>query len=301
MTVTRSRLTSAKRNTIGAAAAALVAWAAPAAAIEQVDMKLVLATDVSRSIDDEEGQLQREGTADAFANAEVIKAIQGGALGRIAVAMIDFSSPEYGKVVLDWHIVHDRASAMAFSDLVRNSPRTPGRRTSISSALELGTLLLESSDKDIVATRKVIDVSGDGPNNDGNPMTQVHDKTIANGIIVNGLPIMDDMDGGHSYFPDLDKYYAGCVVGGKGAFVVAVHSFKDFGAAMRHKLILEISDNESLIKQAQAATAPALKRRLPLVRIANAPAPGTPQVLRPTQGFGNMGCDIAGGFGFGGF
>jgi hypothetical protein len=302
MSVTRSRLTFAQRIMLGVAAAALTSWSVPASAVEQVDMKLVLATDVSRSIDDDEGHLEREGTAEAFANPDVIKAIQGGALGRIAVAMIDFSSPEYNKVVLDWHIIRDRATALAFSELVRNAPRTPGRRTSISSALELGTLLLEGSDKDIVATRKVIDVSGDGPNNDGNPMTQVHDKTIANGIIVNGLPIMDDMDGGHSYFPDLDKYYAGCVVGGKGAFVVVVHSFRDFGAAMRHKLILEISGNETLIKDAAAQSTPVLQKNAPLVRVAaNASPPGTPQVLRPTQGFGNMGCDIAGGFGFGGF
>ena len=113
---------------------------------------------------------------------------------------------------------------------------------------ELGTLLLEGSDNDIVATRKVIDVSGDGPNNDGNPMQESHDKTIATGVVVNGLPVMDENANG--YYPDLDKYYAGCVVGGKGAFVVVVKSFADFGAAMRHKLILEISQNESQIKQA---------------------------------------------------
>jgi len=184
---------------------------------------------------------------------------------------------------------------MAFAELIRSTPRTPGRRTSISSALELGALILDSSDKDIIATRKVIDVSGDGPNNDGNPMSETHDKIVARGIIVNGLPIMDDMDGGHSYYPNLDKYYAGCVIGGKGAFVLTVHSFKDFGAAMRHKLILEISGNDPATEFAAAKTANPLY--VPVA--ASQPSGPEPQVMRPTKDFGN--CDIFGGFGFGGF
>ena len=286
-TVIRKRM---KWMALGAALTALAAvplQAAPAG-VTQVDLKLVIATDVSRSINNQEAILQREGTAEAFLNPEVVKAIQSGALGRIAVAMIDFSSPEYDKIVLDWTIVKDQASATALAQRIRNTPRTPGRRTSVSSALELGALLLEGSDKDIVATRKVIDVSGDGPNNDGNPMQEAHDKTIAAGIIVNGLPVMDEDANG--YYPGLDKYYAGCVVGGKGAFVVVVKSFSDFGAAMRHKLILEISQNETQIRQAlNELGADALLRKT-----AAGPEP-QPQVLRPLQGY--QGCDTAGGFG----
>jgi hypothetical protein len=273
--------------------AALPAPAAPSGAT-QVDLKLILATDVSRSINNEEARIQREGIAEAFANPEVIKAIQSGALGRIAVAMIDWSSPEFDRVVLDWTIVKDKASAMALSEKIRATPRTPGRRTSISSALELGSLLLEGSEKDIVATRRVIDVSGDGPNNDGNPLKEVRDKTIANGIIVNGLPIMDENANG--YFPDLDKYYAGCVAGGRGAFVVVVRSFADFGAAMRHKLILEISQDERQIKQALTQ----LHAASPLKLAAAGDAPATqPQVLRPNNAYQDS-CDLN-GFGFGGF
>jgi hypothetical protein len=160
----------------------------------------------------------------------------------------------------------------------------------------LGSLLIESSEKNIVATRKVIDVSGDGPNNDGNPMTETHDRIVAQGIVVNGLPIMDDNANG--YYPDLDKYYAGCVVGGRGAFVVVVRKYADYAIGLRHKLILEISQNESLIKEASAARKPLL------TKIAAPAAPGTagqPEVLRPTQGYPG-GCDIQGGFGgFGGF
>jgi len=185
---------------------------AASAAPQQVDLKLVLAVDVSPSINNEELRVEREGTASAFLDPNVIEAIQNGALGKIAVAMLDFSSAEFNKVVVGWKMIDNSASAAAFARTVRALPRTPGRRTSISSALELGTLLLESSERDITATRRVIDVSGDGPNNNGNSMTETHEKTIAQGIVVNGLPVMDDNANG--YYPDLDKYYAACVAGG---------------------------------------------------------------------------------------
>jgi len=281
---------------LGVSVFALVAWSsfAPAAqqsGPQQVDLKLVLATDVSGSISDEELQLEREGTAEAFLDPQVVKAIQTGSLGRIAVSMIDFSSQGIGKAVIDWQIIHDKNTATAFAETVRDLPRTPGRRTSVSSALEMGSLLIEASEKDIVATRKVIDVSGDGPNNDGNPMMETHDRIVAQGIIVNGLPIMDDNANG--YYPDLDRYYAGCVVGGRGAFVVVVRKYADYAAGMRHKLILEISQNESLIKEASTAKKPLL------TKIAAGPAAGPaaqPEVLRPTNGYPG-GCDIQNGFG----
>jgi hypothetical protein len=199
---------------------------------------------------------------------------------------------------MEWHIIHDRASATALAETIRDTPRTPGRRTSISSALELGSLLIESSAADIVATRKVIDVSGDGPNNDGNRMSEVHDKIIAQGIVVNGLPVMDDNANG--YFPDLDKYYAACVAGGRGSFVVAVHNYKDFSAAMRYKLILEISQNETPVRQA-GDYPPKDGALLKLAAAAPAP-PGSvaPPVLRAGPNEFSSRCDI-GGFGFGGF
>ena len=146
---------------------------------QQVDLKLVIATDVSRSINDEEATIQREGMAEAFNSPEVVKAIQSGALGRIAVAMLDWSSPEFNRVVLDWTIIDGKNSAAEFAEQVRNAPRTPGRRTSISGAIEMGALMLEASEKNIVATRRVIDVSGDGPNNDGRPLSETHKEVIA--------------------------------------------------------------------------------------------------------------------------
>ena len=279
-------------------ALALVAWSAPAvAAQQQVDLKLVLAVDVSGSIDNDELRLEREGTADAFLDPAVIKAIQSGSVGRIAVAMIDFSSNPYNRIVVDWHIVGDRASAARFAELVRATPRTLGHRTSISSALEIASLLLEASDKDITATRKVIDVSGDGPNNAGDHMTPVHDKTVANGIVINGLPVMDEQANG--YFPDLDKYYAACVAGGRGSFVVVVRNYKDYSAGMRRKLVLEISQNRAGIEQARIDSA----RNPLLARIAAAPRTGNVlPLLRPgSNEFSNQCDNVVGPFSFGNF
>ena len=252
-------------------AAGAFLWPGAALAVEHVDLKLVLATDVSGSISNAELRIERQGTAAAFVDPAVIKAIENGALGRIAVAMLDFSSPGFGKAVIDWRIVHDRESAIAFARAVVAVPRTPGNRTSISNAIELGTALIESSEKDIVATRKVIDVAGDGPNNDGKAVQPVRQKAMAQGIVVNGLPIMDPSANG--FFPDLDKYYQACVAGGRGSFVIAVHSFTDFGSAMRRKLILEISQNENETKLA--------REKSRLQRIALAPLNPAQTVLRP--------------------
>jgi hypothetical protein len=126
---------------------ALPAESAPApSGVRQVDLKLVIATDVSRSINDEEADIQREGMAEAFTSPEVIKAIESGALGRIAVSMLDWSSPEFNRVVLDWTIIDGKNSAAEFANQIRNAPRTPGRRTSISGAIEMGALMLEASE-----------------------------------------------------------------------------------------------------------------------------------------------------------
>ena len=273
----------------------LPAESAPAG-VQHVDLKLVIATDVSRSINDEEAAIQREGMAEAFTSSEVVKAIESGALGRIAVAMLDWSSPEFNRVVLDWTIIDGKNSAAAFAEQVRNAPRTPGRRTSISGAIEMGALMLEASEKNIVATRRVIDVSGDGPNNDGRPLSDTHKEVIAQKIIINGLPVMDENANG--YYPNLDKYFAGCVVGGTGAFVVVVRSFKDFGAAMRRKLILEISQDENQIRQVENEMArPSLLMK---VQAGQGGAPERTEIIRPSQNEYSEQCD-RNGFGFGGF
>jgi hypothetical protein len=269
---------------------------APASGAKQVDLKLVIATDVSRSINDEEADIQRQGMADAFTSPEVIKAIESGALGRIAVAMLDWSSPEFNRVVLDWTIIDGKESAQEFAKQIVTAPRTPGRRTSISGAIEMGALMLEASEKNIIATRRVIDVSGDGPNNDGRPLGDAHKEAMMQKIIINGLPIMDENANG--YYPNLDKYFAGCVVGGTGAFVVVVRSFKDFGAAMRRKLILEISSDENQIRQVENE----LTRFSPFIKVQAGQNGGerATEIIRPTQNEYSEQCD-RNGFGFGGF
>ena len=262
-----------------------VALSAPALAVEHVDLKLVLATDVSGSISNDELWLERRGTAAAFLYPDVIRAIEGGALGRIAVAMVDFSSPGFGKTVIDWRIIHDRTSAADFARAILAIPRTPGNRTSISNALELGAELIRSSATEIVATRSVIDIAGDGPNNDGNPVRAIQQRVMAEGIAVNGLAIMDENANG--YFPNLDRYYQACVAGGRGAFVIVARSFRDFGVAMRRKLILEISDVGNGIKLTKS------ERGAILLRSAAAQtAPGPSPLLRPERNEYSNACTV---------
>ena len=289
--MSRNRMRLALLGGMLSALAALPAPAAPAGAT-QVDVKLVIASDMSRSIDQDEARLERQGLADLFLDPEVVKAIQSGPLGVIAVSMLDWSGYRNQKVVLDWTIVNDAASAAALAEKVRNLPSLQGERTSISAAIERANAMLNDSDNKIVATRKVIDVSGDGPNNDGTSLQHIHDTTKDNGIVVNGLPIMDQ--GSDDYFPDLDKYYAACVVAGKGSFLVVVKSFKDFGPAMRRKLVLEISQNETQIRQAlqELQANPLLKRAA-----AGNGSATLPQFLRPAKTYPG-GCDKYGGWGW---
>jgi hypothetical protein len=239
--------------------ATLAGWlvgssATGAPAGQKVDLALVIATDVSYSVDENEARFQREGAIAAFHNADVVKAIQSGSLGRIAVTYLDFSSYQSNRVLVGWTIVSDKASADAFADALAAKPRTLGVQTSISSGLELAERLLDTSG--IEASKRVIDVSGDGPNNDGHLVEKVRDEIVAKGIVINGLPIMTPADQFDVYYlPDLDKYYAGCVIGGPGAFIQVAHGFEDLERALRRKLILEISDagtpqNPLLIKVA---------------------------------------------------
>jgi hypothetical protein len=224
-------------------AAGILAGSSAGAALsgERVDIALVITTDVSYSVDENEARFQREGAIAAFRNADVIKAIQAGPLGRIAVTYIDFSSYSTNKIIAPWHVVHDAASAEAFADLLAIAPRTLGVQTSISSGLEMAEHLIETSG--YVATKRVIDVSGDGPNNEGHLVDKVRDEIVAKGIVINGLPIMTPADQFDVYYlADLDKYYAGCVIGGTGAFIQVARGFEDLERALRRKLIQEISD-----------------------------------------------------------
>lgn len=210
-------------------------------AAEPVDLELVIATDVSYSIDREEARLQREGVASAFVSREVIQAIKGGVFGKIAVAYIDFASTPFNVRVMDWRVISDEASAAAFSKELLSLPINRGMHTSISSALAMGAEMIESNAFE--GTRRVIDVSGDGPNNWERRVDLVRDEIVAKRIVINGLPIMNEADRFNQryYLPDLDRYFEGCVIGGPGAFIVAARDFNDFARAIRRKLVLEIA------------------------------------------------------------
>ncbi len=274
-----------KQIAIAWSAAALMAIGMPISpvwAAEPVDLELVIATDVSYSIDAEEARLQREGIIAAFRSREIIRAVQTGALGRIAVAYVDFSGRPYNKVVIDWQVIQDEANAHAFADRLAEAPPNRGQNTSISDALELASQLIESNGFD--GLRRVIDVSGDGPNNSGRRVDAVRDDAVAKGITINGLTIINQADRWNSryFLEDLDRYFEGCVIGGPGSFVIVASDFQDFARAIRQKLILEIA---GLVPE---RAAPALIQRTA--------APAGPILAQagaaPTRPGYEKGCDI---------
>jgi len=222
--------------------AALLAFAAPAAAAPvEVDLKLALAIDVSRSIDEEEAALQRQGYIDAFRHPSVIDAIRHGPLGRIAVSYYEWSGMTEVNVVAGWTLIGDAKSANAFADLLARDSPAIGRRTGISNAIDFGANHFDNNA--FTARRRVIDISGDGPNNWGELVTVARDRALARGITINGLPIVNDRPtpSGRPPLKDLDLYYRDCVIGGPGAFYVVAKDFKDFARAVLRKLILEIA------------------------------------------------------------
>ena len=178
---------------------------AGAAETIKVDLELVIATDVSRSIDEEEARLQREGVAAALRSPYVLAAIRSGYNKKIAIAYIDYSSSDYNEIIVDWRIINDKASADGFADALIKQPLTFGRRTSISDALELAAKMLRENNID--GRRQVIDVAGDGPNNHGRLVNEVRNEVLKMGITINGLPIINNNFGFGSRFhlPDLDK------------------------------------------------------------------------------------------------
>ncbi len=181
--------------------------------------------------------MQREGAVTAFRSPEVVEAIKAGTLGKIAVAYIDFSNANASRVVVDWQVVHDKASAEAFADAIAIARKTDGVQTSIASGIEMAARMIE--DNDYEGMKKVIDVSGDGPNNEGRRVDHIRDEVVAKGMIINGLPIVTEADKFDVYYlPDLDKYYAGCVIGGPGAFIQVANGFADLARALRRKLVL---------------------------------------------------------------
>jgi Protein of unknown function (DUF1194) len=224
----------------------------PVRADVEVDLALVIAVDISYSMDPEELTLQRQGFAEAFRAPVVHDAIRSGMLGRIAVVYMEWAGAWDQRVMVPWTVIEDPQSAMSFADKVAAVPVRRAQRTSISGAIDAGVKLLGQSGVD--AVRRVIDVSGDGANNQGRPVTQARDEALAQGIIINGLPVMLKRPG-YLDIPDLDIYYRDCVIGGMGHFMEPARSREHFQQAIRTKIIREIADfapPEPLIKLAQA-------------------------------------------------
>jgi hypothetical protein len=281
---------------LGRLSTAFLLLACPLAAAEEVDLELVLATDVSRSIVEEEAILQRQGVAAAFQSAEVVRAIQNGTLQRIAIAYIDWSNDGLNRIVVDWRLIRNKEDADAFATELLSASTTYGNRTSISSALLMSTALLETNPYE--GARQVIDVSGDGPNNMGLSLAPVREEVLAKGIIINGLPIIvqNAQYAGGGYFAEIDKYYQACVIGGRGSFLIVARGFKDFATAIRHKLVLEISDLAPSFREEGRVIRAAAPMRLAQVPNLNQ----GPTILRPPA-VRETNCDRPGVGGFGGF
>jgi hypothetical protein len=216
---------------------------APARA-QQVDLLLVLAADVSRSVDHQKFMLQREGYAAAVSNPQVLDAIRSGANGKIALNFLEWSGVGAQKVVIDWTVIDGPASARKFGDQLVEAPRSFADRTSISGGIEFAMAQLKRAP--FQSTRRTIDISGDGTNNAGPDVTLARDDAVAQGVTVNGLVILSQSqvpwNPEHTNPPGgLEQYYRDNVIGGPGAFVVAAEGFESFGRAIIKKMIAEIA------------------------------------------------------------
>ena len=209
-------------------------------AASEVDVALILAVDVSYSMDMDELAIQREGYAQAIVSPDFLQALKTGPNGKVAVTYFEWAAANDQKVIIPWRVIDGPESADAVANEIMKTPVRRASRTSISGAIHFAMPLFE--DSPYRGLRNVIDISGDGPNNNGLPVTAARDAALAKGIVINGLPIMvkqpsySTMD-----ITDLDVYYEDCVIGGPGSFVVAIKGREKFKEAIRTKLVLEVA------------------------------------------------------------
>ena len=207
---------------------------------EKVDLELVLAVDISTSMTPDELMLQREGYAAALTDPDVVRAITSGPYGRISVTFFEWAGVTWQKIVVPWTIIANMEDAEAFAKKLDRVPSYQPRRTSISGAINFSMNLFDQNPHEGI--RRVIDVSGDGTNNEGPPVTEARDQAVSEGIVINGLPLMtDQVDFSDNDLANLDVYFRSCVSGGPGSFVIPVTDWSEFPAAIRRKLILETS------------------------------------------------------------
>jgi hypothetical protein len=211
------------------------AWA------ERVDLQLVLAVDISGSVDSEEAKLQRDGYVQALTHPAVLAAIQSGPLKRIGVTYVEWAGDHYQEILADWAVIDGPESAQAFAGRIARQPIDTAQWTSISAVIRFGMDMFDLSP--FQGSRRVIDISGDGANNNGETIIPARDRAVAKGIIINGLPIVNGRSSryGMPQIPNLDEYYRDCVIGGPGSFLIVANGFTDFARAIRRKMILEIA------------------------------------------------------------
>ncbi len=257
------------------AALCLVAWFAAATATpfaqgwrpaqtgpdNAVDLELVLAVDISLSMDMDELRVQRSGYANALRDPEVLKAILGGPRGRIAVTYFEWAGQSIQLPIATWELVDSEAAANALADKIERAPISRHRYTSISGAMLFAERQFDRSP--FRGVRRVLDISGDGPNNNGPPVTDVRDRLVDQGIVINGLPLVLKTGGSAFDLKDLDIYYADCVIGGPGSFSISVKSIEEFQPAIRRKILLEVAGREP---------------PLPLIRIQDGAQPEAPRI-----------------------
>ncbi|MCX8135267.1 MAG: DUF1194 domain-containing protein [Roseococcus sp.] len=207
---------------------------------EPVDVLLVLAVDVSRSIDEDEARLQREGYRAAVSDPRVVEVIRRGMIGAIGLAYVEWAGVEYQRVVIPWTRIASQRDADLWAETLAEAPRVSLSWTSISGAIDFSRQVLREAPFE--GTRRVIDVSGDGVNNSGRPAEHARDEAVAEGIVINGLPIVNDRPTFGRMPPiPLDRYFEQNVIGGPGAFMIVAEDFEAFGAAVRRKLLREIA------------------------------------------------------------
>ena len=222
---------------------------APARA-ESVDLELVFAADGSGSIDDAELRLQRQGWADALINPDVLNGIKDGPAGAIAVAFMEWGGPSSQVLIVDWHVIRDAASAKVFADKLIGAPRGAYGYNSISNAIDFSVRLVETNAHE--GTRKVIDVSGDGPNMNGRSLEQARGDALAKGFTINALAIRRPGSGrpGGPGGMSLEDYYGQSVIGGPGSFVEIADEMRPFALAARRKLLTEIAGTGGISRHA---------------------------------------------------
>ncbi len=207
---------------------------------KEVDVELVLAVDISQSMDTDEQEVQRAGYVAALTSADFLDAIKIGPIGRIAVTYLEWGGVDEHFIVADWTVIQDTQSAAAFASKIAEAPLRQVQRTSIASALHKSVEMVQTNAYS--GLRQVIDISGDGPNNQGGSVTDVRDQTIATGVTINGLPLMMKANqNSWQAMLQLDHYYEDCVIGGPGSFAIPVRSKEGFEDAIRMKLVMEVA------------------------------------------------------------